>query len=256
MAACLAAYGPTCQWRTSSWLLQLHSRAVQRLLLCELLGAVQQGRLRPNFELGSVLLLLAAQADDAGAFRSLAAALPAGRLAAEYRQLAEEAVAAARCFSSSVVGGASDGSGTARGGNAAQQPSEVLCCMAQLAAAAERQRATGAEAGAGAAVPPILAVHLGSELSACLEGAALDGHAGQLDCLLAAGVPVTAPAVVSAVRSGSLACLQLLLRHGAPPAQPLRADQVLRLPSSAHSGPQYPCPVLDLLATHAAQVSG
>ncbi|PRW34070.1 ankyrin repeat [Chlorella sorokiniana] len=62
VAACLAAYGPACQWRRASWLLQLHSRAVQRLLLRELLRAVQRGRLHPNFELGSVLLLLTAQA--------------------------------------------------------------------------------------------------------------------------------------------------------------------------------------------------
>ncbi len=252
VAACLAAYGPACQSRRASWLLKLHSRAVQRLLLRELLLTVQQGCLRPNFELGSVLLLLAAQADEAGAFLSLAAALPAGRLPAEYRQLAQDAVATARCCLGGGAACGSDSGSAAESNGADGRPGEVLRCMVQLAATAQQQAAAGVSAGA--AVPAHFAEQLGLELSACLHAAALDGHTGQLAALLEAGVPVTAAAVVCAVRGGSLPCLQLLLRYGIPPAEPLPADLVLRLPSSMESGLQYPCPVLTLLATHAAQV--
>ena len=264
VTACLAAVGPASQWRRASWLLQLEGRALQRLLLRELLAAVRQGRLRPNFELGGVLLLLAAQADCAAAFGQLAAALPAGRLPAEYCQLAEEAVATARCCLGGGGGGCSKGRAS---GDSSQQPGEVLRCMAQLAAASQRQRAAEAAAmeGAGdqapatavAASPDQLARHLGCELAACLAAAALDGQRGQLEALLRAGVPVTAAAITSAVHGGSLGCLALLLQHGAPPANPLPADTVLRIPSSAmHGPPQYPCPMLALLATHAAQVGG
>lgn len=255
VVACLAAYSPACQWRRASWLLQLHNRAVQRMLLRELLRAVQQGRLRPNFGLGSVLVLLAAQADDAAAFRSLAAALPAGRLQAEYRQLAEDTVAAARCSlgGSAASSNGSGGGSAAGGGGAAEQPGEVLRCMMELAETAQPRTAAGT--GVAAIWGP-LAGHLGPELSACLEATALDGHADQLTALLAAGVPVTAVAVTSAVSGESLACLQLLLRRGAPPAAPLPSDQVVSLPSTVHSSTQYPCPVLALLATHTAQVGG
>lgn len=235
------------------WLVCLESRAIQRLLL----AALQQracgvpGTFWPTFQQCSALLLLAAQADDARAYRHFAAALPTASLPSQYAALADEVVA------------------TACSGSGQRQ---VLRCMAEMAAAAA---AGGEEAGdaqvlgPGAAAPAVapaaaaaaaagqLAPCVGVVLEAALAGAAQEGQAGEVALLLSAGVPATAAAVRGAVVGGQLEVLAQLLPRVAPagllPAQPA-PGVVWAVPSGWRAASQYPCPLHTLLAVHAKEV--
>ncbi|EFN55756.1 hypothetical protein CHLNCDRAFT_134110 [Chlorella variabilis] len=234
------------------WLVCLESRAIQRLLL----AALQQracgvpGTFWPTFQQCSALLLLAAQADDARAYRHFAAALPTASLPSQYAALADEVVA------------------TACSGSGQRQ---VLRCMAEMAAAAA---AGGEEAGdaqvlgPGAAAPAVapaaaaaaaagqLAPCVGVVLEAALAGAAQEGQAGEVALLLSAGVPATAAAVRGAVVGGQLEVLAQLLPRVAPagllPAQPA-PGVVWAVPSGWRAASQYPCPLHTLLAVHAKE---
>jgi hypothetical protein len=191
-----------------------------------LLERSQQGAPPLRFDRASMLVLLSCQADCPEAFRHFAVALPAGRLPAEYRQLAAEAVGIA-CSTSSD--------------HSSSQHRQVLRCMVQ--------------AGAAAAPGP-LAAHVAQQLAASLAAAALEGQLWELQLLLKAGVPISTAAVRGAIRGGCPEALAMLLRFGPPPADPLPADAVLRVPSTLHNGDynQYPCPLHTLLATHARKV--
>lgn len=217
-----------CRRRHPRWLLLLESAHLQQAVLRMLLARSLQGVLRSGYELGGVLVLLAAMVGAADALGHFAASLQAGRLPAEYRQLAEDVVATA-CMAPDAEGG-------------------VLRCLVRLAAAAAK--------GLQPAGP--LAAHLGSELAACLSGAAQEGRLGELAALLAAGVLVTPEALRAAIAGGSEEVLALLLRHGTPPAEPLPAGTILTLPSGGGGVGgrcQYTCPLLFLLGAHAAKVS-
>jgi hypothetical protein len=225
-AASIAAAPWATGWGAHSWLLHLGSRCRQLAMLELLLERSRQGGLPLRFDRASMLVLLSCQADCPNAYRHFAAALPAGRLPAEYRQLAAEAVGIA-CSATS------DGSSS--------EHRQVLRCMVQ--------------AGAAAAPGP-LAAHVADQLATSLAAAALEGQISELQLLLTAGVPVSAAAVRSAIRGGCPEALALLLRCGAPPADPLPADAVLRVPSRVDggNGSQYPPPLQTLLVMHALEV--
>lgn len=209
------------------WLLLLDSQLLLRAVL-QRLESSRSGTLPLGFDLAAVLIAAAAQAGDARALRHFAAALPPGpgRLPAEYRRLAEDVVAAAHVHDCCA--------------SADPCQDSMLRCLADLSdlSAADARRA-----------PSCLAPYLSAPLEACMEGAAQEGRLSELRSLLAAGLPVTPGALRAAIEGGSPAALGLLLRHGAPPPEP-----VLLLPAEGGRPARYACPVLTLLAAHAAQV--
>ncbi|KAL4423257.1 hypothetical protein ABPG77_004526 [Micractinium sp. CCAP 211/92] len=226
--------------RSCSWLLNMQSSRVEQLILGALLERWKNDSWRPStWGTASALVLLAAQADHRQAFQKFASHLPAGRLPAEYAELAEDAVGAAlraACWGS-------------RG--------DVLRCLVQLATGDRPQRSSRPSQ------PHVLSLHLSAELAASLEAAAADGDLQVLQCLVRAGTVVSQTAVKAAVCSGRPAALALLLQHGAPSAPPLLAGTVPTvsatafeeedgLPADDSSWPgAYPCPLLTLLAHHA-----
>lgn len=214
------------------WLLLLDSLPLQHAVLQQLRERAHHGSMPGGFDLISVLVVTAAQVGDAPALCCCAAALPAvpGRLPADYQRLAEDAVAAA-CMHDSCASG-----------EAGQE--SVLQRLVQLSTPVE-----AAPAGARRHAPSPLAPYLACQLDSCLEGAARAGCTAELNALLAAGVRVTPAALRAAVEGGCVDALSLLLHHGAPAPEP-----ALLLPGDDSRPARYACPVLALLAAHAAQV--
>lgn len=229
--------------RSCSWLLNMQSSRVEQLILGALLERWKNDSWRPStWGTASALVLLAAQADHRQAFQKFASHLPAGRLPAEYAELAEDAVGAAlraACWGS-------------RG--------DVLRCLVQLATGGRPQRSSRTSQ------PHVLSLHLAAEVAASLEAAAADGGLQVLQCLVRAGTVVSQTAVKAAVCSGRPAALALLLQHGAPSAPPLLAGTVPTISDTAVDEEDAlsaaaaswrsacPGPLLTLLTHHAHEV--
>jgi hypothetical protein len=236
-ASVLAACGSS--YSHQHWLSLLPPGNLPRLLLANLVSRLDGDPpgFRATRRQWQDLLQLAAQADDAAAFRRFAAALPPTMSQAELTGLASEAAATA-CF---------------QGGRP-----RVMGCMAELAAGLDLDQLLQRMGLQGEALCP-LAPHLLTALHGHLAAAARGGDLQGVQVLLAAGVPVTAAAVRSAVDGGALPALRLLL----PALQPGEQAWAVRqpqgqpwfVPSELEVPLQYPCPMLGLLGWHAARVS-